>query len=307
LRAGLRRPWLAVLLGGLCPGLGHLYAGAAWVAVAIPILAILAAGGLGWAAASGTLGPGGWLVGVLIIPCATRGLAPLHAAWVARCVRPAQPWQRAWVYLAFFLLAHLATWEGVRLCRAWLVEPFRVPSASMAPTILPGDVLLVSHRLPADLRSRVVLFVQAGEVHVKRAVARGGEVAEVVRGQVRIDGQDLPRRRCALGADQPMAQHGAAAAFVETGADGRDYLVQWGPPLWSADLAATPIPEGALFVLGDNRDDSVDSRHWGPILEDQAIGTALAVLASVDEDSGQPRWERFGLPLAPDLPTWECR
>ncbi|MFH1467506.1 MAG: signal peptidase I [Pseudomonadota bacterium] len=302
-----RRPWLALLLGGLCPGLGHLYAGSAWTAVVVPVLATLAVAALGYAAAEGVLGPLGWLVGTLTIPLATRGLAPWHALWLARRPRPAQPWQRAWVYLAFFVLTHLGTWAGVRLCRAFFVEPYRVPSASMAPSVLPGDVLLVSRRPAGDLRSRAVLFAHEGVVYVKRAVAGAGATVEVRRERVRVDGRDLPRVHCSRAGDLPNAQHGAASAYVETGADGRDYLVQWGPPLWSAELDATLVPAGALFVLGDNRDDSVDSRHWGPIMADQVLGVALGIIASVDPLDGRPRWERFGQTLEPEVRTGGVR
>jgi signal peptidase I len=304
------RPLVALLLGALCPGLGHLYAGSAWTAVAVPALAVLYTAVLARAAASGDLGLVAWLVLTLALPLATRGVAAWHAAWTARRRRAArpQPWQRPWVYALFFLFAHAGVWQGVRLVRGWLVEPFQIPSASMAPSVRPGDVLLVS-RLPVavgDVRSRIVLVEQDGLPFVKRAVGLGGEVVEVRRGQAFVDGRALPRAPCAQGPDLPPAGHGAAWAFVESDGEGRRYLVQWGPPLWSTDLEAMPVPGGQVFVLGDNRDNSIDSRHWGPIPTERVLGVALGVVASVDPDRNRPRWERFGLSLVPDGTTPAC-
>lgn len=290
-----------MFLGGSCPGLGHLYAGAPWWAVCIPVASLAAAAVLGRLAATERVGPLAWFGLAICIPLVTRGLLPWHAAWLARRRRhaPLLPVQRRLVYLAFWVGVHVMLLHGVRSVRSLLVEPYRVPSGSMSPTILPGDLLLVSklHHDPATLRSEVVLL-DAGQPYVKRVVGLPGEVVELRNGILKVDAEPLTRVHCPMGG-LPAAQHGGATAFVETDGQGRRYLVQWGPPLWSPDLESTPVPADHLFLLGDNRDNSQDSRHWGPLPTDLVLGTVLGVWASFDPDSGRPRWDRFGLRLRP--------
>lgn len=267
----------------------------------IPACSLAVAAAVGRLAAAEHIGPLTWLVVAVLIPLITRGLLPWHAAWLARRRRraPLLPVQRVWIYLAFWVGTHVMLVHGVRAVRSLLVEPFRIPSSSMSPTILAGDLLLVSKLAlpPEHLRSEVVL-VDSGKPWVKRVVGLPGDVVELRDGQLRIDAQPLARQHCSLG-ELATAQHGGATGFVETDSAGRSYLVQWGPPLWSDDVESTPIPPEHLFLMGDNRDNSQDSRHWGAMPTDLVRGTVLGVWASFDPETGAPRWERFGLGLRP--------
>jgi len=116
---------------------------------------------------------------------------------------------------------------------------------------------------------------RAGERVIKRVVATGGETVSIVDKRVVVDGDTLA---------EPWARHGDAgvhpAAF-----DPRD------------NLAPLTIESGSLFVLGDNRDDSEDSRFWGPVRREAVIGRGIAIYWSWNERSGRPRWERILRPL----------
>ncbi len=290
------------MLGGTCPGLGHLYAGAPWWAVCIPVGSLAVAALVGRLAAAEHIGPLAWLAMAVAIPVVTRGLLPWHAAWIARRRRhaPLLEVQRIWIYLAFWVGAHMMLMHGVRAVRSMLVEPFRVPSGSMSPTIMPGDLLLVSklNLAPEHLRSEVVV-VDSGKPWVKRIVGLPGDVVELRDERLIIDTVPLAREHCPLG-ELPTAEHGAATGYVETDTSGRRYLVQWGPPLWSRDLDSHPVPPGHVFLLGDNRDNSQDSRHWGTLPAELVRGTVVGIWGSFDPETHEPRWERFGLRVRPN-------
>lgn len=188
-------------------------------------------------------------------------------------------------YLEAFLIAlALAT-----LTRAFVVQAFRIPSPSMVPALLPGDYLLSFQpgygiRNPfgtgwlwrfADPRpGDVVVFVpplKPGEDHVKRVVGVAGETVEVSEGRVFVDGRprDLPAARFV---QAPVGRRAAAYR-------------QFGP---------VRVPPAALFVLGDNRDGSIDSRHWGFVGVDDVEGRAALIYWSRDQSDGAVRWERVG-------------
>lgn len=172
--------------------------------------------------------------------------------------------------------------------RLFVLQAFQIPSGSMLPTLRVGDYLLVGKflyglRIPlsggwilrhADPRPGDVLVFthrESGQDFVKRVIAVGGEVVEVRDKEVLVNGtpRDFPE------------------AFF---ADGRDGLVRgvrdrYGP---------IRVPAGHLFVLGDNRDRSYDSRFWGFVDIDDVKGKALLVYWSWDDRDSWVRWERLG-------------
>ena len=168
------------------------------------------------------------------------------------------------------------------------VKAFKIPSASMLPTLQIGDYVLVS-KLRYGVRLPIVGWLvrfgepQPGDVvvfrhrkgrdfdYVKRVIAVAGEVVEIRDKQVLVDG--VPR-------DVP-------AAFFTTRShvqldSRRD---NFGPVV---------VPPGRVFVLGDNRDQSLDSRFWGFVDVNDVGGKALLVYWSADGDDGWVRWERIG-------------
>lgn len=129
-----------------------------------------------------------------------------------------------------------------------VVRIYAVPSSSMAPTLLPGDRIVVTRYItdhPA--RGDVIVFRQPGRegVTVKRVVAVPGELVDAEGGRVRIGGRPV---------DEPYAI--AATGHI--------------PP--------QIVPAGHLYVLGDNRGESVDSRSWGPLPARLVLGRARLIL-----------------------------
>lgn len=137
--------------------------------------------------------------------------------------------------------------------QAFLVQAFYIPSSSMEPTLDVGDRVLVnklSYRLHDVNRGDLVVFERpdGGQSEIKdlikRVIALPGETVEAREGTVVIDGRVL---------EEPYL------AEDET----------------VVDFAPVEVPDDHVFVMGDNRDDSRDSRTFGPIHEDEIVGRAF--------------------------------
>jgi signal peptidase I len=174
--------------------------------------------------------------------------------------------------------------------RGFIVQAFKIPSGSMLPTLQVGDHLLVSklhYGVPLPLIGGWLVIYrrpQPGEVvvfsnpadrsqdFIKRVIAVAGEMVEIRGKQVLVNGQ--PR-------DAPDAY------FV----DGRDDVMS-APP--RDQYGPIVVPPEHLFVLGDNRDRSYDSRFWGFVPLDDVKGKAVFLYWSWDGYDRRVRWERIG-------------
>jgi signal peptidase I len=170
--------------------------------------------------------------------------------------------------------------------RAFVIQAFRIPSESMKNTLLVGDFLFVNKfeygpkipfthiRLPGirkPKRGDVIVFQfpqDPSKDFIKRCIATGGETVEVRDKHVYVDGKPL---------DEPYAIHSDPN-------DGIDIRDNYGP---------YTVPPGDLFMMGDNRDNSNDSRYWGPLPMDLVKGRAMFLYWSWDSERGWPRWNRL--------------
>jgi len=139
------------------------------------------------------------------------------------------------------------------LLRAYVAEPFAIPSESMEPTLRPGDHVLVeklSYRFGAPERGDLVVFRAPGEgaLAVKRIVGLAGDRVAIEDGFLAVNGR-LQR--------EPYVDHGQVDS------------VYFGPVV---------VPRGDVFVLGDNRADSHDSRDYGGVPRRSLIGRVLVRL-----------------------------
>ncbi len=158
----------------------------------------------------------------------------------------------------------------------YVVHPMTVPTSSMEPTILVGDRVLVDKftvrnafgsGLPLaathDIqRGDIVVFKHPTDTEslwVKRVIGLPGESIEIQAKQVRVDGVAL---------DEPYKHHSDPS--VDPGGN-RDHF---GP---------ARIPEGAFFVMGDNRDNSLDSRYWGFLQRELLVGRPLVTFWSYED------------------------
>jgi signal peptidase I len=173
--------------------------------------------------------------------------------------------------------------------RAFVIQAFRIPSASMEDTLLIGDFLFVNKfeygpkipfthiRLPgmrAPRRGDVIVFQfpqDPSKDFIKRCVATGGETLEIKDKQLSIDGTAL-RESFAIHSDPTVRP------------PGYDYRDNFGP---------YTVPRGDLFMMGDNRDNSNDSRFWGPLQMDLVKGRAMFLYWSWNPERHWPRWDRI--------------
>jgi len=207
--------------------------------------------------------------------------------------------------------------------RTFLFEPYFIPSGSMVPTLLVGDYVLVakyaygySHfsfpfapplfagRLPgwAPRRGDVVVFRLPRDTsvdYVKRVIGLPGDSIQVTDGQLYINGVEVPRVADGNYIDDSDGTPVESARFLETLPGGVTHVI-----LKQTDqgfMNNTPVytvPAGDLFMMGDNRDDSLDSRvldDVGYVPIENAEGPAKLVFFSIDLQ--YPWWEVWEWPF----------
>jgi len=201
--------------------------------------------------------------------------------------------------------------------RSSLADWNDVPSGSMRPTILEGDRIWVN-KLAYDLkvpfttwhlaqwsnprRGDIVVFFSPhdGKRLVKRVIGLPGDTVELHNNQLILNGTPVEYQPVAgeLLRDVPEAQR-AGRVFAAENLPGRTHAVG-GYPAAPARRTFDPlvVPPGEYFMLGDNRDDSFDSRYWGTVKRDQIVGRASTVVLSFDKSRcWLPRWQRTLAPL----------
>ena len=198
----------------------------------------------------------------------------------------------------------------VLLLRSFLIEPFRIPSGSMMPTLLVGDFILVNKyvygiRLPVSdkkifeishpERGDVVVFrypLDPSTPFIKRVVGLPGDRIAYYNKVLYINGQQAEQRPIGTytGSGSGVGMTGALLKQETLGTGTHPILVQEG---YSSVDGKLVVPEGHYFVLGDNRDNSRDSRYWGTVPEELLIGKAFTIWMNWDLGHGID-WERIG-------------
>lgn len=264
-----RRPWLAALLTLFVPGLGHLYAGEPKRGLAIYLgNMVLIAGFLVSGVAKTFAGLIAFIAAVL--------LYLLWAIWdAARVARPKgdyalRPYNRWYVYLAVVLAVSLLVSPGLLALSP--VRSFKILSGSMEPAVLIGDRVyadLTAYRSAGPARGDLAIYTSPENpaiIAVKRVIALEGEVIELRNKQVFLGGRPLA---------DPWGRHSDPQVLRRDPlkSDGLEVRDNFGP---------LRIPAGTVFLLGDNRDNSLDSRFFGPVPLSSLRGRLLYVYWSPD-------------------------
>lgn len=200
---------------------------------------------------------------------------------------------------------------AVLLLRSFLVEPFRIPSGSMMPTLLVGDFILVNKyaygiRLPVlnkkvyaldnPQRGDVVVFRfprDPGVDYIKRVVGVPGDHIVYRDKTLFINGEKIAQIPAGtyIGTGSGLSMSGADVRREALGDAEHDILVS--PRIRGVD-ADVVVPDGHYFVMGDNRDNSNDSRYWGFVPDENLVGRAFMIWMNWDSAAGGVDWARIG-------------
>ena len=174
--------------------------------------------------------------------------------------------------------------------RAFVVQAFKIPSGSMEPTLEIGDHLLVNKfiygikipftsinlfPLKSPQRGDVIVFIYPPEPDkdfIKRVIGVGGDSVRIANKKLYINGVEVP----------------------DTHAVYRENTILPGGVQELDNFGPVNVPKGSLFVLGDNRDHSLDSRFWGFVPLKNVLGKALGIYWSWDSQGSTIRWGRLG-------------
>jgi signal peptidase I len=199
----------------------------------------------------------------------------------------------------------------VLILRSFIAEPFRIPSGSMMPTLLHGDFILVNKfaygvRLPV---SHTEIFrtgqPERGDVavfrypknpsldYIKRVIGLPGDVIEYRNKQLFINQKRMPQIKIGhfIGQGRDATMTGAEQKVENLQI--REHQVLLSQKRFPIN-GAWQVPEGHYFVMGDNRDNSNDSRYWGMVPEANLVGKAFFIWLSWDFAGGQFNAHRIG-------------
>ena len=199
----------------------------------------------------------------------------------------------------------------VLVIRSFLFEPYRIPSGSLKPTLLVGDLISVKKfsygiRLPVTHTKiikigepkvgDIVVFRMPGDPHmdlIKRIVGVPGDRLSYINKVLSINGVMMTQTAAGETRDNNGGPESWPVLIKNEALTDRPHQIYVRPDLnLSGDFQNVLVPEGQYFAMGDNRDDSNDSRFWGFVPEANIVGKADRVVISWNSDTHRPRWNR---------------
>lgn len=199
----------------------------------------------------------------------------------------------------------------VLLLRSFLAEPFRIPSGSDEPTLLPGDFIVVNKfhyglRLPVShtkffslaepKTGDIAIFrypINPSVDFIKRIIGVPGDTITYINKVLYINGKKAPQKFLADAEDKDEAGNLWPVKEKQEDLPGKSHKIYLRSDAPAQDFSVV-VPPGQYFAMGDNRDDSNDSRYWGFVPEENLVGNAMVIWFSWDGDKHQVRWARMG-------------
>jgi signal peptidase I len=200
---------------------------------------------------------------------------------------------------------------AVLVLRSFVVEPFRIPSGSMMPTLLVGDFILVNKfaygvRLPvinakildtgAPERGDVTVFrypKNPSVDYIKRVIGLPGDKVSYYNKQLFINGEPAKQEAQGtfIGTGSGVAMSGTKKRLERLLGVDHQILIDENRGTMEGEFT---VPAGQYFVMGDNRDNSNDSRYWGFVPEENLVGKAFMIWMNWDSMASGVAWDRLG-------------
>jgi len=274
-----RKPWLAVLLTFITTGLGHVYSGKAQRGVVLFLLGQLFLGAILSFLLAYSLA--GLIIGVVVfilyfIYCTIDVYIIAKENIFNYALKKYNRW---YVYLFVWIFCSLFIGNLMQMAvKANVAQSFHIPSGAMLNTLQIGDYIICNkfiYKTTEPKRGDIVIFPYPKDplvIYVKRVIGLPGESIEIKNKNVFINGALL---------SEPYAIH-ITETILSPGTSPRD---NFGP---------IEIPNNELFLMGDNRDNSFDSRFWGLVNTAEVKGKVIYAYWSWNSKDSSIRFDRIG-------------
>ena len=297
-----RRWWLAGLLSFLVPGLGQVYNGqetkglfyyvvlSVWGGLAIGLLCYLLKSpitpmNIGIICLLALIS---MIVWILIIFESIRTARRISSDYTLK------RYNRWYIYLLVILIIRLVDYSvETVIVKNKIVKAYKIPAGSMMPTLLMGDHFICDlsyYRSHNPKRGDIVVFkwpMDESKDFVKRIIGIPGDTIQIINDDVYINNEKLELKfvgKCSL-------KHGIGADIYQETLGNVSYQILDQNKRYEY-FGPITVPEGEYFVMGDNRDYSSDSRHWGMVKRHQIYGKPAFIYFSLDRKI--PAWNIFG-------------
>lgn len=300
-----RKPLTAIVLSLIMPGLGHIYCGRIVKGIILAFLSSIFIpvifGALSVSHSSVRIAV---IITALFASIVIWLIAVIDSWYTAKHTTDSyilKDYNKWYVYIILILMSTGNSTQIAFNVRSTLVEAFRVPVASNYPTIVPGDRILankLAYKNSDPQRGDLIVFLNPENRRInflKRVVAIAGDTVEIKDGLVYVNDEKLQRQKLAQSTLDNIRVKVKGEAlegdvFEETNGDVKYKIFLAKPPhnKTSGDFAKITVPEHHSFVLGDNRNNSRDSRHFGPVLLATIKGRADYLYWPAKD------WTRFG-------------
>jgi signal peptidase I len=207
---------------------------------------------------------------------------------------PRLPNARRWILSIIIGLLVLGIAESL-ITHAFIYQSYKVPSGSMANTLLPDDYLTAAKRINVnDLhRGDIIIFKfppDHSQSYIKRLVAIGGDRIKIVDKRLFVNDSLVSLPLEAESTDSARIFPHTFDGSWKKSAEGS----YWESSGNRDNMPELTVPSGQFFVMGDNRDNSADSRYWGFLDSKLVVGRARFIHFSWDSHNHRIRWERIG-------------